>query len=225
MSMGSLSTPLLATSYPEGPGWSLSPWQQTLIWATMIQRCSTNQNFLYFSWEVWWPFSTGGDLWLTEGLECQISASVELSLLWERDRHVFDEHRAGWEEVCGWLLCHSREGNAVWRPKYRQLTMCYFYSQKPMFQAKQKFYIEHTPLSKPRMMTFKCKYKITHRNLSWISVNDSLLPSRYIHYHWQAFPAMISFQLLHLYIRPVLHFLQNSGPYPMGLVLYHIPEL
>lgn len=74
--------------------------------------------------------------------------------------------------------------------------MCHFHSQKLVFQAKQKFYIEHTPLSQPRTTTFKYKYKIiTCRNLSWISVNDSLSPSRYIHYHQQELPATPSLQL------------------------------
>lgn len=40
--------------------------------------------------------------------------------------------------------------------------MCHFHSQK-VIQAKQKFYLEHTSLSQPRVMTFKHKYKIiTH---------------------------------------------------------------
>lgn len=72
----------------------------------------------------------------------------------------------------------------------------YLHSRKPVFQAKQKFRIEHIPPSQPRTMIFKYKYKIvTHRNSSWISDYDSFPPSGYTHYHQQAFPAMVSFQL------------------------------
>lgn len=103
----------------------------------------------------------------SRGAPIQSSASTELSWLRQRDRNVSDQHGADWEGVRGWLLPHSRAGNTMWRLKHRQLTVCRFHSQKLLSQPEQEFYIEHTPSSQPRRMTFKHKYKIiTCRDLS-----------------------------------------------------------